>query len=51
MVKNTTKHLQYNSAALTLKAYGENRQWHKTYKEQNYKLFSQPLTFKAQEIL
>lgn len=34
-------------AALTLKAYGENRQWHKVYKA---KLFSQPLTFKAQEI-
>lgn len=29
--KNITKHLQYNlSAALTLKADGENRQWHKT---------------------
>lgn len=39
------------SADLTLKAHGQNQQWHKTYKEQNYTRFSQSLTFKAQEIL
>lgn len=51
MVKNTTRHLQYNSLLL----------WHWKHMvkidngikstEQNYKLVSQPLTFKAQEIL
>lgn len=50
--KNTTKHPQYNSAALTLKAYGEDRRWRKTYKEPSSTgLFSQPLTVKAQERL